>query len=83
VQPTSYEQALRQPERIVLRHQRDRALARILEYCGVTIHDVVNSPRAKAEVLRWFRVADACAWESLRTELRAIVAFRQFARANR
>ena len=83
MQPTSFEQGLRQPERIVIRHQRDRALARILEFCGVTIHDVVNCPRAKAKVLQWFRVADQCAWESLRTELAAIVAFRQFARANR
>jgi hypothetical protein len=80
---TLYEQTLRQPERVVIRQQRARLLARILEYARLTIDDVVNDPRAKVQVFRLYVIADACEWESRRTILAERVARETFYRENR
>jgi hypothetical protein len=74
---------LRGPERVVIRQQRARLLARILEFARLTIDDVVNDPRAKIRVLGLYRVADACEWETCRTILRERVARTAWERENR
>lgn len=73
----------RRSERVVIRQQRARLLPRILEFAGLSIHDVVNAGAAKARVLRLYLVADECEWETRRTLLAERLAFEAFVRANR
>jgi hypothetical protein len=80
---TSFERTIRRPEKVIVRHERARTLERIFELARVSIHDVVNDRAAKAAVLRLFRVADACAWESLRTALAARIERETWIRRNR
>lgn len=58
-------------------------LRRIFEFARVSVDEVVNEPAAKLAVLRLYRVADACEWESLRAELHARVEREWFLRENR
>ena len=81
--PTSFERLLRRPEKVIERQQRARTLQRILEFARVSIDDVVNDPRAKIAVRRWYRVATECEYESLRTFLERHIAMTWFARENR
>ncbi len=73
----------RRTERVGIRQHRARLLPRILEFAGLSIHDVVNHGPAKARVLRLYLVADECEWESRRTLLAERLAFEAFVRANR
>ena len=83
MQPGRFERSLRGPERVVIRQQRTKLVRRLLEFARLTIDDVVNDPRAKIAMIRWYRVADACEWETCRTILAQRVAFRGWVRANR
>lgn len=84
MEPTRLERILlRRPEKVVIRQQRQRLLARILEFAKVSIDDVVNDPRAKARVLWLYRIADAGEYESLRTLLHERVDREWFFRENR
>lgn len=82
--PTLFEKSLRRrAERVVIRHQRAKLLARILEFAGLTIHDVVNDAAAKLRVRKLYRIADEGEWETRRTILAERIAFERFVRENR
>ena len=80
---THFEKSLRGPPKAIRREEQSRLLRRIFEFARLTVDDVVNDPAAKRAVLRLFRVADACEWESLRAQLAARIERERFLRANR
>lgn len=80
--PIQLERLRRQSAIVEERRVRAVQLRRLLDHVGVTIDDVVNSRRAKAEVLRWYRIADACTWEERRSYLRRRAAHQQWLREN-